>query len=174
MYLSVYDQIEDPELLNYVKKVIFQTAIENSDICLVVKPHPLENENATKQLARGYQNILFADKNGDIKKLIRACDAFISLGTTATVDAIIANKLTICPNFPGWVWSDLFINSGAVLVPRSKDELLQAIKMTDGVTRQKVLADLERERRRFLNDWVYHADGQASARIAALAMQMVK
>ena len=43
------------------------------------------------------QNIIFASKSDDIRDLINVCDVFVSLGTTATVDAMIAKKLIICP-----------------------------------------------------------------------------
>ena len=173
-YLSIYDQIEDPLLLDSVKREIFQAADQSNGICLVVKPHPAEKVSVTKKLAQGYRNILFVHKNDDIKKLIRACDAFISLGSTATVDAIIANKLTICPNFPGWIWSELFVNSGATLVPKSGNELLQCFKKVKDGDRQKVLADLEPARERFLQQWIFKADGQASYRIKSLLFDMAK
>lgn len=172
--LSIYDQIEDPSLLDSVKRAIFQVADQSNGIFLVVKPHPREKVSVTKKLAHGCRNILFVDKNDDIKKLIRTCDAFISLGSTSTVDAIIANKLTICPNFPGWIWSDLFINSGATLVPKSQDELLQCFKKTKEGDRQKALADLALQRQRFLQQWLFKADGQASNRVKSLLLDMTK
>lgn len=171
-YLSIYDEMEDPSLIDSVKRAIFQAADQFNGICLVVKPHPAENVSETKKLAQGFRNILFVHQNDDIKKLIRACDVFISLGSTATMDAIIANKLTICPNFPGWIWSDLFVNSGATLVPKSKDELLNCLKMAIDGDRQKVLDDLETGRLRFLKQWIFKADGQASNRIKSLLFEM--
>ncbi len=172
-YTSVYEKIEGSTLLDSVKRAIFHSVSSNSDLCLVLKPHPIEDVRATKKLAEGYRNILFADKDDDIRKLIRACDVFISLGTTATIDAIIANKLSICPKFPGWIWSDLFANSGAVLVPTSHEELLTCLN-TAVTSRRKALEDLEPARQHFLKKWIYKADGQASARIASLAQQMVR
>ena len=38
-------------------------------------------------------------------------------------DALISGKLIICPVFPGWIWSDLFKNTGATLVPTSAAEI---------------------------------------------------
>ncbi|RJP24828.1 MAG: hypothetical protein C4529_02070 [Deltaproteobacteria bacterium] len=171
-YTSVYDQQDDPTMVDSVKRTVIQSAGSNGEMRLVFKPHPLEDVRAARKVAEGYRNILFADRDDDIRKLIRACDVFISLGTTATLDAIIANKLTICPKLPGWGWSDLFVDSGAVLAPASIEELLQCLKMA-APARKKVLEDLEPARRRFLEEWIYKADGQASARIASLARQMV-
>lgn len=173
-YASVWDEMEFPELLDSIKRAIFKSVDKTNDIYLIVKPHPLEDEKDTKKLACGYKNIMFTDKKDDIKRFIRACDIFISLGTTATLDAIIANKLIICPKFPGWIWSDWFVNSGAVLVPKSTDELLQIVKMVENGARQKVLADLEPARQRILEQWVFRADGCAADRIKSLLLDMTK
>lgn len=173
-YLSVDNQIGDPSLIDSVKRSIFQAADQNNGICLVVKPHPNEKVSVTKKLAAGFRNILFVDKDRDIRELIRACDVFISLGSTSTVDAIIANKLTICPNFPGWVWSDVFIKSGAILVAKSQEELLKCFKNLKDSGHQKILADLEPERQRFLREWIFKADGQASNRIKHLLLDMAR
>ncbi|MCL5884410.1 MAG: CDP-glycerol glycerophosphotransferase family protein [Deltaproteobacteria bacterium] len=171
-YASVYDQQDDPTLVDSVKRAVIRSAGSNGELRLVFKPHPLEDVRAAKKIAEGYRNILFAERDDDIRRLIRACDVFISLGTTATLDAIIANKLTICPKLPGWGWSDLFVDSGAVLAPASLEELQRCLK-TAVPTRRKVLEDLEPARQRFLKEWIFKADGQASSRIASLAREMV-
>ena len=171
-YLSVDNKIGDPSLIDSAKRSVFQAADQIDGISLVVKPHPNEKTGATKKLASGLRNILFVDKDRDIRELIRACDVFISLGSTSTVDAIIANKLVICPSFPGWVWSDVFIGSGAILVPRSEEELFKCFKIMKDSERQKIIADLEPARQRFLRDWIFKVDGQASDRIKHLLLDM--
>jgi hypothetical protein len=172
---SPYDDFVDPKLLVLVKKAVFQAADKATGLCLVVKPHPLENVCETKRLARECRNILFTDPHAEIRELIKACDAFVTLGTTSTVDALIAKKLIIWPALPGLVWwDDNFIKSGATLVARSEEELVRSLQMIVDGSRNRILADLEPSRQRFLRQWVHKADGQASARIEALALQMAK
>jgi len=173
-YLNIHDQIEDPLLLDSVKHAIFKAVDQADGICLVVKPHPNEKINETKKFARGYRNILFVRKNDDLNRLIRACDVFMSIGSTATMDALIANKLTVCPNLPGCIGSDLFINSGAVLVPKTYEELLQCLKETKEDDRKKILKDLEPARQRFLQQWIFKLDDQSSNRIKLLLFDMAK
>jgi hypothetical protein len=172
--LKEYDQLSDPELLVSMKQAVFRAADRISGLSLVVKPHPWEDLNETKKLARGSSNILFADPREDIRELTKACDAFVAFGSTATVDALVVNKLTICPAFPGWVWSDLFVKSGATLAPLSMEEVADCLqKVVDG-SRDRVLTELEPARRRFLYRLMYRTDGQACARIEALARQIVR
>jgi len=169
------DEIEKlPLLIDSVKRAIFQAADQIDGVYLVTKPHPNEKASATKKLASGYRNILFVNKDSDIRKLIKACDAFVSLGSTATVDAMIANKLSICPNFPGWIRSDPFLNSGAIWVPKSEDELLECFKKVGYGDRRKELEDMEPERQYFLEQCLFKVDGESSGRIKSLLLDMVR
>jgi hypothetical protein len=172
--LKAYDKFSDPELLRLMKRAVFQAVDQVAGVCLVVKPHPLEDVRETKQLARKRRNILFVDPRADICKLIKVSDAFVGLGSSATLDALISNKLTICPAFPGWIWSDLFVKSGATLVPRSAEDVVRSLQIVVDCSCTRVLVDLEPARQRFLSQWVYQADGRASVRIETLARQMAK
>jgi UDP-N-acetylglucosamine 2-epimerase len=170
--ISAYDEMTSPAFLEAIKKTIIQAAQQVSGLTLVIKPHPLEDVRHLRQLVQGCHNILLVQKNLDIRQLIKASDAFIGLGSSITLEALITGQLTICPFFSGWVWTDPFGESGATLVPRSAEEVLNCFQMVVNGSRERVLAELEPARRRFLEQWVYKIDGQASTRIAALAEAM--
>jgi hypothetical protein len=175
--LSAYDRLIDPTLLTAVKKAIFQAADQVAGIQLMVKPHPLENASALKRLAAGFRNISFVSSSEDIRDLTKKCDVFVTLGSTATLGALILNKLVIWPAFTGSIWweeEDHFLMSGATLITRTMNELVNCLQIAAENSQDKILADLEEARRHFLRQWVFKTDGQASARITALAMQMVK
>lgn len=173
-FLPANDHIVSSATIASIKRSVFQAAHQVAGVRLVVKPHPLEDVRETKHLAKGYDNIIFVDKDADIRKLIAACDAFVTFGSTVTMEALIANKLTICPTFPGWNWSNPFGESGATLVPHSADDVIHCFqKVVDG-SRDRLLAELEPARKRFLTQWVYKADGLSSSRIASLAMEMAQ
>jgi len=156
-----------------VKRTIFQVAGRLGQMSLVVKPHPLENVQETRKLAEGYGNIVFVDKREDIRELTKACDVFITLGSTATMDAIVARKLVIFPSFPGLVWwDDMYLKNNVAVVVKSKEELERSLRSVVGGQRDQLLDELEPARRRFLEDWIYMPDGKAAGRIASLAMQM--
>lgn len=172
--LNAYNEYSNPELLRSMKRSVFEVADKTNGICLVVKPHPVENVNETKSLAGENKNIIFVPQKSDIRDLVRICDTFISFGSTATADALISGKLVVCPVFPGWIWSDLYKNSGATLVPTSVEEIISLFKLVATGGHQRVLADLESARQKFVASWVYRADGMATKRIADLAMQMAQ
>jgi hypothetical protein len=172
--LNAYDEYSNPELLNSMKRCVFEAADKTPGICLVVKPHPLEDVNETRTLAGKSKNIIFVSQKSDIRELTRICDAFISFGSTSTADAIISGKLVICPVFPGWVWSDLFKNTGATLVPASAAEVLEIFRLVATGKHEGVKAILEPARQDFLSQWVYRADGLAAERVAKLVLQMTQ
>lgn len=167
-----YNSLSDPELLLSMKRAVFKSAGEVGGLCLVVKPHPLENMQETKQLIGTGRNIVLVDPTDNIRELTKACDVFLGFGSTATVDAMIANKLTICPAFPDWIWSDMFVKSNAVLVPRSEEEVLTSLRSIVDGSVDKVKAELEPARLTFLQKWTYKFDGGSSERAAMLAMEM--
>jgi hypothetical protein len=179
LFASVYNlkaqgalDLKIGELLSTIPRAIFKAIEQISGLCLIVKPHPEEDVEETWRLTGARSSIKFVDRHDDIRELIKACDAFISLGSTSTVDALIANKLVICPTFPGWVGSEQFVESGATLVPRSPEEVVRCLQMVVDGSRARVLGELQPARHRFLRRWVGQADGQASARIEAIARQM--
>ena len=167
-----YNSLSDPELLVSMKRAVFKAAGQVSGLCLVVKPHPIENVQETRRLIGAGCNILLVDPAEDIRELTKACDAFIGFGSTATVDAMIADKLTICPAFPGWIWSEMFVKSNAVLEPSSEEEVLSSLRSIVDGSIHKVKAELEPARLSFLQKWTYKIDGNSSERTAMLAMEM--
>jgi len=169
-----YNSLSDPELLVSMKRAVFKAADLTAGLCLVVKPHPLERVQETKQLIGTARNVVLVDSTDDIRELTKACDAFIGFGSTATVDAMIAGALTICPAFPGWVWSDMFVKSDAVLVPRSEVEVLDSLRRVVDGSMDKVMAELEPARQSFLQKLAYRIDGRSSERAAAIAMEMAE
>jgi CDP-glycerol glycerophosphotransferase (TagB/SpsB family) len=165
----------DREKFHAVKDAIFRTVATSRDVVLVVKPHPGEKPHETERLARGYPNTIIADARADIRGLILACDAFITLGSTSTMDALLAGKPVIWPDLAGLVWwDDNFINSGATLVVRSEQELARSFDCLADGSIAEVMLKLKEDRQRFLEGWVFRADGRASERIADLALAIIR
>jgi hypothetical protein len=172
--LNAYDEYSNPELLRSMKRSAFEAADRTRGICLVVKPHPLEDVHETRSLAGKNKNIIFISQKTDIRELTRICDAFISFGSTSTADALISRKLVVCPVFPGWIWSDLYKDSRATLVPTSAAEVLEIFQLIASGAHEGAKEELEPARRNFLAQWVHRADGLAAERVAQLALQMAQ
>lgn len=171
---SAHGEYTDPSILREMKLALFKAAESCPGLLLIVKPHPHENVNETRSLSKKYLNIVFAEQTSDIREVITICDAFVSFGSTATIDALIADKLTICPIFPGWPFSEVFRNSGAVLVSQSAEELIVLFKKIEAgdVLHEKI--SLSRARNEYLKDVVYQSDGFAAARIEQLVLKMLR
>ena len=171
-HLKTHDKYSNSEVLRSMKRAIFEAADRFPQICLVVKPHPLEDIRETRVLVEKSQNVIFVERQLDIRELTKVCDAFISFGSTATMDALVADKLSICPVFPGWIWSDFFKNSGATLVPESDEEIMNIFQMVANGSYVNIKATLELARQDFLKGCVYRTDGMATDRVEALALRL--
>jgi hypothetical protein len=174
--LGAYDQFGDfVRTLKAVKRAIFEEVDRSKGVSLIVKPHPLEDMRETVGLARGLKNIEFVDAKMDIRELIPACDAFLTLGSTSTMDALVAGKPIIFPAFPGLVWwEDRFLTSGAVFVASARGQLaeLLAALATDGLA--SASRELETARTRFLERTAYRIDGMAASRVQEIALRLAR
>lgn len=125
----VFDGIKTKELdrsdqiLNEMKVAISNAIRLSKGISLIIKPHILEDVEETRRLMPPSNEIHFADKNEDIRLLIKACDACITFGSTATFDSLVLHKPTICPVFPGWVFSRFFQGAKGVYTPSNQQEI---------------------------------------------------
>jgi hypothetical protein len=175
-YLDEYSSVADPalpELLRATKLAVFEAAERIPGLSLFVKPHPQEDVGEIRRLIGSRRNIRVLDARMDIRDLIKVCDAFVALAdSTSVLDALLADKLTIRPALPGWIWSDFFTGSEATLTPRSADEIASCLRTVVDGSRARVQASLGNARQRFLSEWVGCADGQAAARIEALNLEM--
>jgi hypothetical protein len=170
--LKEYDSLTSPELIFSMKRAVIDAAGQVEGVYLVVKPHPLEDVSELKALVGNKRNVIIINPKEDIRQYVKACDVFISFGSTVTIDAMIANKLTICPVFEKWIWSDLFISTGATLAPTNKEEILSIYKKIADGSYLEVLKELQPALHHYLQDMLFKNDGKASERVAQIAMKM--
>ena len=156
------------ELLLEMKKAIFSCISKFPELTLIVKPHPIEDVHQTKLLAQGVKNIVFADAKEDIRPLICACDAFITFGSTSTLDGIILKKPTICPAFPGWIISDNFIKTGSVPAPESEDQISMLLEEVVCDRGSNIIQRHSEKRSDFLHEVILDDGNGAAKRIVDL------
>ena len=169
-----YNSFSPPELNSLMKKAIFNAANKVQGLTLIVKPHPLEDVDETRSLLSSEENILFTPASTDIRDLINVCDVFISLGTTATIDAMIAKKIIICPVFDDWIWSEWLVKSNATLVPRSEKEIEEIFISILEDSGEEIKSELQSNQELYIEKMVYKPDGFSSNRTAQLAMKLAQ
>ena len=172
--LKSYDNLyKDPEILQAMIKSVFDSVDHFDNVYLIVKPHPEENENKTKSFVSNNPNIIFVSKTEDIRPLIKICDCFISFNSTTTIDALILDKLVICPAFPGWNWNKIFTDTKAVCAPTSTKEMYDIFKLISASSQLILLSKLKHARDKLVKNWIYRNDGLAGQRIGNLALSMI-
>lgn len=181
VFASVWSHTRDEEWAdgrrqNIAKRKVIEAAARVPGLTLVVKPHPREKAAEIRKLARGFENIIFVQPQDDIHDLAKACDVFISFGSTTNQIALVAGKPVIHPVFPGLGWLpeaiDIYLKSGVVIKVNSVDELVRRLQEVVDGSIVKILNELEPARQRFLKEWIHLPDGKAAERIAELAKKM--
>ena len=166
-YLASYDPNSTAAVIEQIKTSIIEAAISTPEIFLMIKPHPREDGDALLRLVGNRKNITVLDPATDIREFIGLAQVFITFGSTSTVDALIANKLTVCPLFGEWCWTDLqmYANSGATVVVRTAAEIRVLFSRIGAGHVPQMIKALAAARQEFLIKWTNHADGQSARRV---------
>ncbi|MBU3601781.1 CDP-glycerol glycerophosphotransferase family protein [Polynucleobacter sp. AM-25C3] len=162
--------------LRVMKKTLFEAINTTPDVWLIVKPHPLENVQETRNLAAGFARIVFAGHDENIRQYICASDAFLSFGSTATYEALIINKPTICLRFSGWgeLVSDFLATSSALCLATNAQELLRALKEVAVDGGVEMLEKNAFRRKEFIDSIISHDAEGASKKIAARLVSLAE
>jgi len=172
--LGSYDKLyNDPEILQAMIKSVFDSVDHFENVYLIVKPHPEENENKTKSFVSNNPNIIFVPKTEDIRPLIKICDCFISFNSTTTIDALILDKLVVCPAFPGWIWNKTYTDTKAVCAPISTKDIYDIFKLISTSNQSILSSKLKHARNKLVTNWIYRNDGLGAQRIGNLALSMI-
>jgi hypothetical protein len=158
----------DKQLLRAMKKAMFTAMATVTGVSLIVKPHPLENVAETRALVSDVSRVSFAESGEDIRALIRACDALFTFGSTVTFDALVLGKPTVCPALPGWSYSDWVIRGGAVMAPRSEQDIVAAMREIVADGGAGMFRRHAAQRSKYLASMVHDGGQGATRRIADL------
>jgi hypothetical protein len=175
-FLDVHENnlAETGRLLRSMKKAMFSAVAAVPGVSLIVKPHPLENVAETRALVAGHSRISFAEPGEDIRALASVCDAFFTFGSTATLDALILGKPTACPAFPGWMFCDAFIRTGAVMAPRSESDIVAALSEIVADGGSGILGRHATQRNEYLSSVVRDGGRGAARRIVELLKELAQ
>lgn len=165
--LQAYSNIPKfAQTLRTVKREIIEYASLNPDVELTIKLHPLEDAAFMQSVVSGLDGIKIIGGAADIRELILNCDVFITLGSTATIDALLLSKLVIFPNYEGLVWwDDIYLRSSVVIEARSTFELRELFGNIAEVAMSERYSAVLENRRKFLEDRILFSNDSSARRI---------
>lgn len=136
---------------------------------LIVKAHPRDDVPALKKLCTNYSRILIVDGQVEVASLIKACDAFITMFSQTTLEALYADKPVININFPGSGVKSPFFDGKATCLAESREDIRVAItKLSEGDYGFFQDHDNRFAKEKMLNEWAFLNDGKATGRVVNL------
>lgn len=161
----VHDKYTSEEVLKDMKKSFYRSINNQKNVTTIIKTHPHEKLKNTMKLIPKNSSIIYADKDIDIRYLIMVCDIFVSFGSTATIDALIAKKPAICPAFKGWPFCEVFEKTQAVFTPKTSLELIGLIDKLIK-SEKNVTSEMFSCREKFISEVTSNVKGDAACKIS--------
>ncbi len=168
--ISSYDARYDTSIIDKFKLDLIDLLKKNSQIELLIKPHPLENLSWIPDLT-DFNNIQVIQPSKDIRMYISICDIFVTFGSTSTFDALIQNKTVISANYPGLVWwDDIFLKEKVTLPANNLEELSHYLfnNIDD-----KIINDISTNKSIFMKKFIDEKIDNSSERIVSLAKSII-
>lgn len=145
---------------------VYSTMMSLTDVQLVIKLHPDENENAPFYKTNTCFKPVIADKDADTDSLLFACDLMITKSSTTAMEAIILNRPAIILNLSGEPDKVNYVKEGVAIGVYKPDQLEPAI--TSLLTDDRVLAV---NRDAYIKKYLHRIDGKATARVVEVIIQ---
>jgi hypothetical protein len=154
-------------------RAVFGTIAALKDTTLIVKEHPGEREIYTR-IIKSYLKgcggrALLTSPTSDVYEQLFACDLLIARYSTTVIEAVALEKPVIVLNLTGEPGESMdYVGEGVALGAYREEDLGPAI--------EKLLKDdseLSRNRKRFIERYLYELDGKASERVAELVKEMI-
>jgi hypothetical protein len=152
--------------LKLIKTDVIKHTMENPNINLIFKLHPLESDNQIKKLVRRISNIIIVDGAVDIRPYIKECDVFITMGSTSTIDAILLEKPIIYANYEGLVWwDDIYLKSEISVQAKNSKCMKNILDNINLVIQENEDDETIRNRNKFINKLVCFSNEESSIKI---------
>jgi UDP-N-acetylglucosamine 2-epimerase len=173
---SPYDGIrshDSPKINEQTLKTLSAVFRAFPDKQLVVKLHPLDSDKMYKKvLAQIGDKHAIVIKHFDTYDLLYSCEFLMVCNSTTGVEAMILDKPVIVVNLFDVPENVPYARSGAALRATNKDELIWSINAIS--KKGSEAEELQQKRRKFVDDYAYKIDGQASKRIVEVVDLMMK
>lgn len=153
---------------------------EFPDKQLVIKLHPSESQKVYESMTIDRYRSILNEMNSDaillerinLYELISICELVIILNSTVGLEAMILEKPVIAINLTNQPDTVPYAESGAAIGVHKAEDIVPVIKKA--LYDIQVRKELESNRKKFVHDYAYIQDGQASKRVADLIIQMIE
>lgn len=152
--------------------VVYDGLNSLENVKLIIKLHPAEDQSACIYKKDSSLVPVIVKGNNSIWELLYVCDVLITKDSTAAIEAAILGKPVIVLNLTGKPGYIPYVEKGIAIGVYKRQDFLPAIE--DALYNGEVRARLAEARKKFVCEYAYIQDGQASKRIADLIIQMVK
>ncbi|MBP1908195.1 glycosyltransferase family 52 [Methanolobus bombayensis] len=151
---------------------VCNTIRDNSEILLMIKPHPSESNDLHEKVVHEtqIQNYMFCE-NMDIIDLVNVCDVLITIHSTVALEAMFFEKPVITVNYSGQEDIMSYAEEGAAIGVYSFNELTLALDKA--LHDDYLISQLRKKQKVYLHDYLYRIDGKASERIVTIAETLV-
>jgi CDP-glycerol glycerophosphotransferase (TagB/SpsB family) len=143
-----------------------------NNIEIVIKPHPVENDNWHKKISNE-ENVkaVVLPNSSDTFEALCACDAMITVSSTTALEAAILGKEVIIANLVKSPISYPLAEGGAALSVKRAEELSEAVKKA--LYDKKTKVKLKKGRKTFVYQHTYKQDGKSTERVVGLIKMML-
>ncbi len=148
---------------------MFEVVARLDDIELVVKLHPGEDQRAPLYRTDPRLRPHVVGGGADTNALIYACDLLVTKHSTTAVEAIILEKPVIVLNLSGEPDPVEYVQEGVARGVYQKEDLPDAM--------EELLSDdapLAKNRKRYIERYLYRVDGKATERVVELMDSMME
>ena len=154
-------------------KAVFRTMQNLEDVTLIIKQHPNEGKRYTKMIKDCLTNYkidaVVTQKSSDTYEQIFVCDLMITRHSTTAMEAVALNKPVIVLNLSREPDTVEYVKEGVALGVYKGEDLKPAI--------EKLLKDdseLAKNRRGYIEKYLYKIDGKATERVVNLITKMIE
>jgi spore coat polysaccharide biosynthesis predicted glycosyltransferase SpsG len=170
--ILIITQPLSPEKREAFLRNVLRGLMNINNIEIVIKPHPVENDNWHKKISNE-ENVkaVVLPNSSDTFEALCACDAMITVSSTTALEAAILGKEVIIANLVKSPISYPLAEGGAALSVKRAEELSEAVKKA--LYDKKTKVKLKKGRKTFVYQHTYKQDGKSTERVVGLIKMML-
>jgi len=162
---------EEENIKNF--KTVFETMRNLKDVTLVIKQHPGEGRRYTKMIGKYLNkyklNAVVMPRDSDTYEQIFVCDLMMTRHSTTAMEAVALNKPVIILNLSGEPDPVEYVKEGVALGVYKEEDLKPVIERL-----LKDDSELAKNRKRYIEKYLYKIDGKATERVVKLIGEMIE